>query len=148
MKTSTQANLFELRKEQSVARRHKSILRRLPGWVAAYLARVGLSSFILLPIGWLLAAALKPDFVPIFTQPPEWWPTRYWHWENFARVMTNETIPMAQYILNTFIIVLGNMLGTVLSCSVVAYAFARLRFRGSSFLFNVLIITMLIHWQP
>jgi ABC-type glycerol-3-phosphate transport system permease component len=147
MKTSTQAKVFEIPGDSHAARRQRSILRRIPGWIVAYLGLIALCSFILLPIGWLLAAALKPDFVPIFTNPPEWWPTRYWQWENFARVMTNETIPMAQYILNTFTIVIGNMIGVVFSCSVVAYAFARLRFRGSGFLFNILIITMLIPWQ-
>ena len=143
----TTANVLEFQTESQVARRRKSILRKIPGWVAAYLTLFALCSFILLPVGWLLAAALKPDFVPIFTQPPQWWPSNYWHWENFARVMTNETIPMAKYIVNTFIIVGGNMVGTLFSCSVVAYGFARLRFRGSNVLFNVLIITMLIPWQ-
>ena len=41
----------------------------------------------------------------------------------------------------------ANIVGTLLSCSLVAYAFARLRFRGSELLFNILIITMLIPWQ-
>lgn len=147
MEMKTTANVLSINTESQRARKWKSILRKIPGWMAAYLALLALSSFILLPIGWLLAAALKPDYVPIFTQPPEWWPTTYWHWENFARVMTNETIPMAKYIVNTFTIVGGNMVGTLFSCTVVAYAFARLRFRGSGVLFNVLIITMLVPWQ-
>jgi ABC-type glycerol-3-phosphate transport system permease component len=45
------------------------------------------------------------------------------------------------------IIATGQIFGTVLSCSLVAFAFARMRFRGSELLFNVLIITMLIPWQ-
>lgn len=108
---------------------------------------IGLSAFILMPLGWMLAAALKPDLTPVFTQPPEWWPSRYWHWENFVRVMTSDVIPMMRYVLNTVIVVTGNIVGTLLSCSLVAYAFARLRFRGSEALFTLLIITMLIPWQ-
>ncbi len=108
---------------------------------------IGLSLFILMPIGWMLSAALKPDLTPVFTRPPEWWPHKYWHWENFIRVMTSEAIPMLRYIANTLTIVIGNIIGTLFSCSLVAYAFARLRFRGSSFLFYVVIITMLIPWQ-
>lgn len=147
MRNSTQANVLNAPLEDQTTRRVTRILRKIPGWVASYALLLGLSGFILLPIGWLLAAALKPDLVPIFTEPAEWWPTRYWHWENFARVMTNETIPMARYITNTLTIVGGNVIGTVFSCSLVAYAFARLRFRGSNLLFNILIITMLIPWQ-
>lgn len=147
MKNTTQASLLAYGTEGQAARRLAHILRKIPGWVAAYAALLGLSGFILLPVGWMLTAALKPDLLPIFTKPSEWWPTKYWHWENFARVMTNQTIPMARYIINTLTIVGGNVVGTVVSCSVVAYAFARLRFRGSEFLFSVLIITMLIPWQ-
>jgi ABC-type glycerol-3-phosphate transport system permease component len=55
--------------------------------------------------------------------------------------------PLLRFTLNTLMIFGGNVVGTLFSCTLVAYAFARLRFRGSGFLFNVLIITMLIPWQ-
>ncbi|MFF1876697.1 carbohydrate ABC transporter permease [Leifsonia sp. NPDC058230] len=45
------------------------------------------------------------------------------------------------------VIVILNVIGTVISCSLVGYAFARLRFRGREFLFGVLIVTLLIPWQ-
>lgn len=127
--------------------RYRIILGRWVGTFIVYVVLLGLSAFILLPIGWMLAAALKPDLTPVFTQPPEWWPKEYWHWGNFIRVMTSRTVPMLRYVTNTLIIVIGNIVGTLISCSIVAYAFARLRFRGSDFLFYLLIITMLIPWQ-
>ncbi len=117
------------------------------GRLLTYAVLIGLSSFILLPLGWMLTAALKPDLTPVFTQPPEWWPTTFWQWQNFWRVMTSRTIPFLRYIGNTLIVVDGNIVGTLLSCSLVGFAFARLRFRGSSLLFSVLVITMLIPWQ-
>jgi multiple sugar transport system permease protein len=106
-----------------------------------------LCAFILLPLGWMLTAALKPDQTPVFTVPPQWLPTQHWRWENFERALTEERRPFLRYMLNTLQIVAGNIVGTLFSCSLVAFAFARLRFRGSEFLFNVLIITMLIPWQ-
>jgi multiple sugar transport system permease protein len=115
--------------------------------VFVYVLLTLLSLFILMPVGWMLASALKPDLTPVFTLPPEWFPTKYWHWENFHRALTSTAVPMLRYILNTCVIVVGNVLGTLLSCSVAAYAFARLRFRGSKILFSLLIITMLIPWQ-
>jgi multiple sugar transport system permease protein len=61
--------------------------------------------------------------------------------------LLNPARPFLRYTLNTLLIVAGNIIGTLFSCSLVAYAFARLRFRGRDFLFSVLIITMLIPWQ-
>ncbi|HEY1126602.1 MAG TPA: carbohydrate ABC transporter permease [Actinomycetota bacterium] len=111
-----------------------------------YALLLGLSAFILLPVGWMLAAALKPDRVPVFTAKPEWWPREFWHWENFRRVLT-ESMPFLRYTLNTTLVVVGNVLGVLISCSLVGFGFARMRFRGSKILFSVLIVTMLIPWQ-
>jgi ABC-type glycerol-3-phosphate transport system permease component len=106
-----------------------------------------LCAAVMLPLGWMITVALKPDNAPVFTAPPEWFPTEHWRWDNFWRALTLPSRPFARYTLNTLIIVGGNIVGTVFSCSLVAYAFAKLRFRGREFLFNVLIITMLIPWQ-
>jgi multiple sugar transport system permease protein len=122
-------------------------LKRIIGPALAYAMLVALSAFILLPLGWMLTVALKPDNTPVFTIPPEWFPTRYWHWENFRTAMLDPARPFLRYTWNTLQIVAGNIVGTLFSCSLVAFAFARLRFRGSEFLFNVLIVTMLIPWQ-
>jgi multiple sugar transport system permease protein len=129
---------------QHSARRYKA--RRISYKVLMYALLIGLCSFILLPVGWMLTAALKPDLEPVFTSTPEWWPTDFWEWDNFRRVLT-ESMPFLRYMINTMIIVIGNILGVLISCSVVGFAFARLRFRGSKVLFYILIVTMLIPWQ-
>jgi multiple sugar transport system permease protein len=121
---------------------------RRTGFVgSAYALLLGLSLMILLPLGWMVTVALKPDNVPVFTLPPQWFPTEYWEWGNFGRALTDPARPFLRYTVNTMIIVGGEIVGTLFSCSLVAYAFARLRFRGRDFLFSVLIITMLIPWQ-
>jgi multiple sugar transport system permease protein len=102
---------------------------------------------VLLPIGWMLTVALKPDNVPAFRIPAEWFPTRYFDVGNFVRALTLPDRPFGLYIVNTMIIFLGNVVGTVLSCSLAGYAFARLRFRGRERWFQLLILTMLIPWQ-
>jgi multiple sugar transport system permease protein len=119
----------------------------LGGKVLQYLLLIALCAFVLMPIGWMLTVALKPLGVPVFTIPPEWFPTRYWAWSNFADALLTPTRPFLIYTANTLVIFSGNVIGTLLSCSLVAFAFARLRFRGSNWLFNFLIITMLIPWQ-
>jgi multiple sugar transport system permease protein len=114
--------------------------------LVVYALCLAFCALIMLPAGWMLTAALKPDLKPVFTVTPEWWPTEYWEWGNFKRVLT-DTLPFLRYTINTTIIVVANILGILLSCSLVAYGFARLRFRGSGVLFTILIITMLIPWQ-
>lgn len=121
--------------------------KRIAFRIFVYSTLTTLSLFILLPIGWMLSSALKPDLVPVFSLPPEWFPTKYWDWENFRRALTSAAVPMLRYIVNTLVIVGGNILGSLISCSFAAYAFARLKFRGSRILFYLLIITMLIPWQ-
>lgn len=121
-------------------------VRRVSFKVAMYVFLLGVCSLILLPVGWMLTAALKPDLEPVFTPNPEWFPTAWWEWKNFRRVLT-ENMPFLRYSINTMIIVIGNIVGVVISCSLVGFAFARLRFRGSKVLFSILIVTMLIPWQ-
>ena len=103
-----------------------------------------LSLFILMPIGWMLTAALKPDTAPIFTFPPEWYPTTYWHWETFADALLNPDRPFLRYALNSALISSLSILGAVGSCAMIAYPFARLRFRGKDVLFSLVVATMLL----
>lgn len=123
------------------------MLRRIGFIGLAYVLLLVLSLMILLPLGWMITVALKPDGVPVFTLPPQWFPTEHWAWGNFSRALFDPARPFLRYTINTLIIAGGEIVGTLFSCSLVAYAFARLRFRGRDFLFSVLIITMLIPWQ-
>ncbi len=111
-----------------------------------YALLLGLCGFILLPVAWMFTAALKPDLEPVFTVTPEWFPTKFWEWDNFGRVLVGNW-PFFRYMINTMLIVIPSILGTLISCSLVGFAFARLRFRGSKVLFYILIVTMLIPWQ-
>jgi multiple sugar transport system permease protein len=123
------------------------VARRVARFVLLYLALLSLCAVILLPLSWMITASLKPDYTPVFTFPPDWFPTEHWEWRNFSRALLRPSTPFFRYTLNTLLIVAGNIVGTIFSCSLVAYAFARLRFRGREFLFNLLIITLLIPWQ-
>jgi multiple sugar transport system permease protein len=112
--------------------------------VVLYVLLLTVSLFILLPIGWMLTAALKPDTAPVFTFPPEWFPTQHWHWQTFADALLNPVQPFLRFALNSLLLVGFNVVGAVLSNSLIAYPFARLRFRGKDVLFSVVIATMLL----
>src|SRR4051794_2887857 len=100
--------------------------------VLLYGLLLAMSLFILMPIGWMLTAALKPRTAPVFTLPPEWYPTVYWRWQTFVDALTNPSMPFYRYALNSLFICGMNILGAVVSCSMIAYPFARLRFRGKN----------------
>ena len=89
--------------------------------------------------GWMLTAALKPDTATIFTFPPEFFPTEHLEWGNFVAALTAEGEPYLRFVANTTFLVLLNMIGAVVSNSLIAYPFARLRFRGRNVLFIVLL---------
>jgi multiple sugar transport system permease protein len=133
----------EIQPTSSVARYRA---RRVGYKVLVYALLLGICAFILLPVGWMFTAALKPDLEPIFTPTPEWFPSKFWEWSNFSRVLT-ESMPFLRYMINSTIIVVACILGELIACSLVGFAFARLRFRGSKVLFYILIVTMLIPWQ-
>jgi multiple sugar transport system permease protein len=64
------------------------------------------------------------------------------HWENFGRVF--ELLDYPRLLFNTLAIALIGTLGTILSCTLVAYGFARFRFPGRSLLFTILVATIFL----
>jgi multiple sugar transport system permease protein len=100
------------------------------------------SLFVLLPLGWMLTAALKPDTAPVFTFPPEWFPTQYWHWQTFRDAFFQQEF--IRYTANSAFLVVMTVTGVVLSSSLIAFPFARLQFRGKNVLFTLVLATMLL----
>jgi len=100
---------------------------------------------ILIPFVWMLSTSLKaPDQIKKF--PPIWIPDPI-VWENYPRAFSIFPISFWIFIRNSLIITLGNVIGSVLSNSIIAYAFARLRFRGSRMLFFIVLGTMMLPQQ-
>jgi multiple sugar transport system permease protein len=64
------------------------------------------------------------------------------HFENYAEVY--ELIDFPTPLRNTILIALISTIGTVLSCTLVAYGFARFRFPGRGLLFTVLLATIFL----
>ncbi len=118
--------------------------RRLVHMAFVYACLVALTLFILLPLGWMITAALKPDNVPVFTFPPEWFPTEYFNFGTFVEALTQPNEPYLRFAANSLLLASINIVGAVLSNSLIAYAFARLEFRGKNVLFAIVLATMLL----
>ncbi len=95
------------------------------------------------PLVWMVLTSLKSP-AQIAAQPYSWWPDP-WCWQNYAEAIG--VIPFLGYLANSFLLCLGSVLGTVTTCSLVAYGFSRLQWRGRDLMFALLIATMLLPWQ-
>ncbi len=67
------------------------------------------------------------------------------HWENYHDAWT--IVPFARYVWNSFIVVGLTTVGVVVSCTFVAYGFARFRARGLNALFLLLLSTIMLPGQ-
>jgi ABC-type glycerol-3-phosphate transport system permease component len=105
-----------------------------------YLLAVAVAALFLLPLFWMVSSSLKPDY-RVLQFPPQWLPNPI-RWSNYPEALTY--VPFARYSLNTFFIAGMVILGHLLSCTVVAYAFARLHAPGKNALFLILLATMML----
>lgn len=95
---------------------------------------------VFIPFAWTLSTALKaPDRLAEF--PPRWIPEPV-VWGNFIEAVTIK--PFGRWFLNTLFVVGVATTGTLLSASLVAFSFARLRWPGRNLLFLVLLATMML----
>ncbi|QPC81314.1 carbohydrate ABC transporter permease [Phototrophicus methaneseepsis] len=98
---------------------------------------------VFIPFAWTLSTALKAQD-DVFAFPPQWIPDPI-VWSNFSEAVT--TRPFGRWFLNTLFVVGVSTFGTVVSASIVAFAFARLRWPGRNVLFLILLATMMLPEQ-
>lgn len=100
---------------------------------------LGATAFIL-PFLWMVRTAfMTPEQVQ--KVPLIWIPTRF-RWANFPEALSYMQFPML--LKNTLVITGISILGQVVSCSLVAFGFARMRFPGREVLFAILLSTMML----
>jgi len=98
------------------------------------------SLMFILPLIFALTSSFKSN-AQILEIPPRWIPDPV-QWQNYPEALTY--IPFARYILNTLIIAAGAIVGNLLSCTIIAYGFARLRAPGRNFFFILMLSTMML----
>lgn len=101
----------------------------------------------MLPLIWAFCASLKPlDQVYVF--PPQFRP-RPPQWDNYRQILDPGVarLPFPRFLLNTAVISVASVIGTVLTSSMAGYALARLPWRSREFWFIVLLITMMLPGQ-
>lgn len=130
--------------------------RRLAMWarkhsrgLLTHLALLLICVGFVLPFIWMLSTSLKPlnetmafppTFIPSTIETVEGTPIPV----NYARVVNSEKFDFLRYTRNTLVIALLSVVGTVLSSSLVAYGFAKIKFKGRGVLFGIMLATMMI----
>ncbi len=119
------------------------IARRRPFRASSVLKHVWLAlvaGLFAFPFYWMLTTAFK-DFFEASQFPPTLVP-RELHPENFVTAW-NEA-PWTRYFLNTILVATSVTLGTLITATLAAYAFARMEFKGKSLLFTLVLATLMI----
>ncbi|MEQ4722280.1 carbohydrate ABC transporter permease [Nonomuraea sp. B19D2] len=101
-----------------------------------------LASIVMLyPLLWLVSSSVKPT--EIVFKDLSLWPAE-WDFSNYTEGWTALEFPFDLYLVNSVVIVVLSILGNLLSCSLAAYAFARLNFRGRKLFFALTLGTMML----
>lgn len=108
--------------------------------VSTILCIVG-AIIILFPLAWMISTSLKTK-AEVAKFPPVWIPNIP-QWENYPVALTGAN-PFGRFFLNTMYYAVGSAVGELISCSLVAYGFARLRAPGKNALFVLVLATMML----
>jgi multiple sugar transport system permease protein len=114
--------------------------RRIARIVAVYAALTVVGLLFLLPFVWMVSTSVKPND-QVFVYPPRWIPEPLL-WNNYADAMT--AVPFLRYFRNTLFISGMTVAGTLVSCSLVAYGFSRVRWIGRDVVFLIVLATMML----
>jgi multiple sugar transport system permease protein len=112
--------------------------------VRAGLKHVGLGLLALVmlyPVLWMVVSSLRPNN-EIFRQPGL--VLNDLHVQNYTQGWNALALPFGHYMINSAIVVLGCIVGNLVSCSMAAYAFARLDFTGKRWWFAIMLGTIML----
>ncbi|HEW92828.1 MAG TPA: carbohydrate ABC transporter permease [Thermotogaceae bacterium] len=108
--------------------------------IIIYLILLVASVSFLLPFIWLVRSSFM-DIGQIFILPPEWIP-RPFRWQNYPEALT--AVPFGRYALNTITILIFVEAGVIITSTMSAFAFSRLRWKGRDKIFSVLLTSLMV----
>lgn len=105
-----------------------------------YITALVLGLLFVFPFFWTISTSLKA-VDELFTFPPTWLPETP-QWQNYPAVL--KRVPFVMWSLNSIYIVMLNTVGTVVSAALVAYSFARFRYRWREAIFVITLGTLML----
>lgn len=92
------------------------------------------------PFLWMILTSLK-GMSDIYQYPPQFLPSEF-KFENYEKVF--EAAPFSRFYINSIFVAVSVTVGQLITCSMAAFAFARLKFKGRDALFYLFLATMMI----
>jgi multiple sugar transport system permease protein len=133
-------------RESIVTRKSTTVATRWPridvGLTARYVALTALAIIYAMPFIWMVSLSLKPD-TDLNQIPPSLLPSHL-TFVNYPHALLQPMLYFPRFFLNTFEYVGLSVVGEIIVSSVVAYGFARIPFKGSNFLFAIVLSTMML----
>ncbi len=123
------------RRRRALAQRARSMLY--------HATLISICAIVLLPLVWMLSSSLKSDN-EIFIYPPHLIPAHP-KWQNYVAAM--QYIDFWRYFGNTMIVAGFSVAGTIFSCTLTAYSFARLQWKGRNVVFALCMATLMLPFQ-
>jgi multiple sugar transport system permease protein len=135
----TDATLPAVAVDPAAAARRRRIVS-----LAVHVALIAASIVMLYPLFWMLSASVRPE-AEIFTSPSIW-PSE-WSLDAYRRGWNSLQVSFTTFYWNSFVIAALSVVGNVIACSLAAFAFARLKFRGRNFWFAIMLGTLMIPYH-
>ena len=108
-----------------------------------YVFAGGIGLMIVVPLYWMIVTAFKTQ-TAIFTYPIEWFPKEI-TLQNFVDLFAR--FPFGRVLVNSAIVSVSYSIISIVTCSMAAFAFAKIPFRGSDALLKVYLATLMIPFQ-
>jgi multiple sugar transport system permease protein len=113
------------------------------GDILLFILMVFIALIMVVPFFWMLITSFKENGqVLIF--PPQWIPNP-WRWDNYSYAWS--AAKMGLYFRNSAIVTVLITIGQTVTCSLAAFAFSRLEFKGRDTIFLIYLGTMMIPIQ-
>ncbi len=115
---------------------------RILKYILLYTFLIVLAIFVVIPFYWMFLVSLKSDAeleAPIqsfFTKDPQW--------KNYITAVTKANFNYGRLVFNTIWVGVWSTIGTLITTILAAFAFARIKFKGSNLLFSLFMATMMI----
>lgn len=111
--------------------------------VSAVMIAIGV--LMVLPFVWMLSTSFKIE-LDVFNFPVQWIPP-HWDFGNYVTIWLHQSPPFYVYYLNSMKVTFFCVVGDLITSSLAAYGFSRLRFRGRDAIFLLYLGTMMIPFQ-
>lgn len=111
--------------------------------ILLYITIIFVISYFFIPFLWMVITSLKSN-AQVFTSPPVLIPKPI-KFENYIEVFKKTMF--GRYLLNTIILSIIIIIGTLFSNSLIAYGFSRIEWVGREAVFFILLLTLLLPTQ-